>query len=102
MPGNLNQMMQQAMQMQAEMQRHQEELATRSFEGSAGGGVVTVIMRGDGSLDRVTIDPGVLDDAEMLGDLIVAAVNQAQSALAEAAAAGMGSIGGMDLGGLLG
>jgi len=102
MPGNMNEIMQQAMQMQAEMQRRQEELLTRTFEGSAGGGVVTAVVRGDGSLERVTIDPDVMDDAEMLGDLIVAAVNLAQAGLSDAASEGIGALGDMDLGGLLG
>jgi DNA-binding YbaB/EbfC family protein len=105
MPGNMNQLMQQAMEMQAEMQRQREELLERTFEGSAGGGVVTAVVRGDGTLDRVTIDPDVLDDAEMLGDLVVAAVNAAVGALSEAAADGLGSLGDLDLGdlgGLLG
>lgn len=102
MPGDMNQLMQQAMQMQAEVQRQREELLEQTFEGSAGGGVVTAVVLGDGSLDRVTIDPDVLDDAEMLGDLVVAAVNAALGALNETAAEGLGSIGGMDLGGLLG
>ncbi len=101
-PGNMNQLMQQAMQMQAEMQQHREELLTKTFEGSSGGGVVTAVVRGDGTVDRVTIDPEVLDDAEMVGDLVVAAVNQAIDALNREAAAELGSFGGMDLGGLLG
>lgn len=102
MPGNMNQLMQQAMEMQAEMQQQREELLTRTFEGSAGGGVVTAVVRGDGSVERVSIDSEVLDDAEMLGDLVVAAVNQALASLNDAASEGLGSIGGMDLGGLLG
>jgi len=102
MPGNMNQLMQQAMQMQAEMQQHRDELATKTFEGTAGGGVVTAVVRGDGSVERVMIDPSVLDDAEMVGDLVVAAINQALSALNQEAAGGMGSLGGIDLGGLLG
>lgn len=98
----MNQLMQQAMQMQAEMQRQREDLATRTFEGSAGGGVVVAVVRGDGTLERVIIDPDVMDDAEMLGDLVVAAVNAATGALNAAASEGLGSIGGVDLGGLLG
>lgn len=101
----MGQLMKQAMQMQAEMQKAREELAEQTFEGSAGGGVVTAVVGGDGTLQRVTIDPDVLDDAEMLGDLVVAAVNQALAALNEAASEGLGSIGDLDLGdlgGLLG
>ena len=98
----MNQLMQQAMRMQADMQQHREQLATKTFEGTAGGGVVTAIVGGDGSLDRVMIDPSVLDDAEMVGDLVVAAVNQALSALNQEMADGVGALGGMDSGGLLG
>ena len=96
----MNQLMKQAMQMQSEMMERRAELADRTFEGSAGGGVVKAIVRGDGSLHRVDIDPSVLDDAEMLGDLVVAAVNQALEALNREAADSLGSLG--DLGGLLG
>jgi DNA-binding protein YbaB len=60
------------------------------------------VVRGDGSLERVTIDPKVLDDAEMLGDLVVAAVNQALEALRSEAGGGLESLEGLDLGGLLG
>ena len=102
MPGNMNQLMRQAMQMQAEVQRKREELATQTFESSVGGGLVTATVRGDGSVERVTIDPSVLDDADMLGDLVVAAVNQALAALQTSAAEELGDVGGMDLGGLLG
>jgi len=102
MPGNMNQLMQQAMEMQVEMQQRREDLLTKTFEGSSGGGVVTAVVRGDGTVDRVTIDPSVLDDAEMVGDLVVAAVNRALDALNQEATAGLGSLSGMDLGGLLG
>lgn len=98
----MNQLLQQAMQMQAEVHKARQELAEQVFEGTAGGGAVTAVVNGDGSLHRVVIDPAVLDDAEMLGDLVVVAVNQALGALEEAASEGLGSLGGMDLGGLLG
>lgn len=88
--------------MQAEMQQHREELLTKTFQGSSGGGVVTAVVRGDGTVDRVTIDPAVLDDEEMVGDLVVAAVNQAIEALHRESSPELGSLGGLDLGGLLG
>lgn len=94
--------MRQAMELQNQMQQQRAELADKTFEGTAGGGVVTAIVRGDGTLDRVTIDDSVLDDADMLGDLIVAAVNQALASLSEEAAAGLGAVDGLDLGGILG
>jgi DNA-binding YbaB/EbfC family protein len=102
MPGNMNQLMQQAQRMQAEMQEQRAELLTKTFSGTSGGGVVSAVVRGDGSLDRVTIDPAVLDDAEMLGDLVVAAVNQALEALNRETDGGPESLAGLDLGGLLG
>lgn len=98
----MNKLMRQAMQLQADMEQRRAELQARSFAGSAGGGVVRAVVGGDGSVERVTIDPSVLDDSEMLGDLVVAAVNQALAALNEEASAGLGEIGGLDLNGLLG
>lgn len=104
MPKDMRQLMEQAQQMQSQMQAAQEELATRTYEGSAGGGVVKAVVRGSGDLVSVTFDPSVLDpdDPEMAGDLVVAAVNQALAAANEEAAAAMGLASGMDLGGLLG
>ncbi len=97
--------MQQAQQMQAQIQSAQEELAEKTYEGTAGGGVVKAVVLGSGDLVSVEFDPSVLDpdDPEMAGDLVVAAVNQALAAVAADAAESMGGLpGGMDLGGLLG
>ena len=105
MPKDMRQLMQQAQQMQQQMVAAQEQLAQKTYEGSAGGGVVTAVVRGTGELVSVTFDPAVLDpdDAEMAGDLVVAAVNQAFSAMNADAEASMGNLGGgMDLGGMLG
>lgn len=80
-------------------------MAEQEFEGSSGGGVVKATVKGSGEVLRVNIDPSVIDpdDAEMLGDLVVAAINSALTNVSEAANAQMGDItGGMDLGGLLG
>jgi DNA-binding YbaB/EbfC family protein len=104
-PQDMRKLMEQAQQMQEQMAAHQEQLATQTFEGTAGGGVVKATVTGSGSLVSVEIDPEVIDpeDAEMLGDLIVAATNQALASANEASQAGMGGIaGGLDLGGLLG
>lgn len=102
----MNELMQQAAAMQAEMQQRQADLARQEFTGTAGGGVVTATVTGDGSLVSVDIEPSVLDpeDVEMVGDLVVAAVNNAMGQVSEAAADTMGGIdlGGLDLGGLLG
>lgn len=101
---DVRQVMQQAAEMQAEMQRRQEALASRTFEGSAGGGVVTAVVAGDGELRRIDIDPSVLDpgDPEMVGDLVVAAVAQAQALVSEAVTETLGGLGGLDLSGLTG
>ncbi|MDA0322297.1 MAG: YbaB/EbfC family nucleoid-associated protein [Verrucomicrobia bacterium] len=80
---NLKKMMQQAASMQKDMERIQEELALKTVEFSSGGGMVTAVARGDGSLADVRIDAKVVDpeDVEMLQDLVLASVN---GALAEA------------------
>ena len=74
----LGDLMKQAQQMQAEMARLQEEAGARRVEGSAGGGLVTVVANGRGDLVSVRIDPeAAAEDREMLQDLIVAAANDA-------------------------
>lgn len=105
MPKDMRQLMQQAQKMQAEMQRAQEELAGKTYEGTAGGGVVKAVVKGSGQLEQVIFDPSVLDpdDPEFVGDLVVAAVNSAMAAMADDASSAMGGVtGGLDLGGLLG
>ena len=102
---DLNKLMQQAAQMQEQLMAAQDEMSSKEFEGTSGGGVVTAVVTGGGDLRSVTIDPSVIDpgDPEMLGDLIVAAVNQATKAAQGAASDQMGDVtGGLDLGGLLG
>ena len=74
MPGNMQQMMQQAQRMQQKMQ---EEIALIKVEATAGGGMVTVNMDGQKNLLSVKIDPEVAGDVEMLQDLIVAAASEA-------------------------
>jgi DNA-binding YbaB/EbfC family protein len=92
--------MQQAARMQAQMQERQAAMADETFEGTAGGGAVTAVVTGSGDLVSVDIDPMVLDpdDPEMVGDLVVAAVNQAIGTMRKAAAEGLGT--GLDLGDL--
>jgi len=77
MRGNIAQMMQQAQRMQDNLKRVQEELATLEVTGSAGGGMVSVTLSGKMEVRRVHIDPSVLGDAEMLEDLVTAAMNDA-------------------------
>jgi len=105
MPKDMRQLMQQAQQMQAQIEAAQIELSAKTYDGTAGGGVVKAVVRGSGELVSVEFDPGILDpdDPEMAGDLVVAAVNLALAAAADDAADSMGGVaGGMDLGGLLG
>ena len=74
LPGNMQQMMRQAQQMQEKLQ---EEIAQIKVEASAGGGMVTVKMDGQKNMLAVKIDPEVAGDVEMLQDMIVAASNEA-------------------------
>jgi hypothetical protein len=101
----MRKLMQQAQQMQEELATAQDQLASATFEGSAGGGVVKATVTGSNEIVSVAIDPSVIDpdDAEMLEDLVVAAVNQAIKNAADAAQQSLGGLtGGLDLGGLLG
>lgn len=74
---SMQKMMQQAQQLQREMEKEQAELESMTFEGTAGGGMVKVVMQGSKQLVSVEIKPEVVDpdDVEMLQDLIVAAFN---------------------------
>ena len=76
---NINDLLQQAQQMQEQMARVQEELASETVEASAGGGMVTVKATGAGEVSEIKIDPKAIDpdDPELLADLITAAVNEA-------------------------
>jgi nucleoid-associated protein EbfC len=74
LPGNMQQMMRQAQQMQEKMK---QEIALIKVEATAGGGMVSVHMDGQKNLLSVKIDPEVAGDVEMLQDLIVAAVSEA-------------------------
>jgi DNA-binding YbaB/EbfC family protein len=105
MPKDMRQLMQQAQQMQQQLQQTQAELAEKTYEGSAGGGVVKAVVKGSGELVSVSFDPSVLDpdDPDFVGDLVVAAVNAATRTAGDDASSAMGGLaGGMDLGGLLG
>ncbi|MDP2821985.1 MAG: YbaB/EbfC family nucleoid-associated protein [Sulfuritalea sp.] len=77
MKGGIANLMKQAQQMQANMQKAQEELANLEVEGQSGAGAVKVTMTGKHDVKRVVIDPSVMDDREMLEDLIAAALNDA-------------------------
>jgi DNA-binding YbaB/EbfC family protein len=90
---NLNQMMRQVQQMQAEMMKAQEELKNEVVEASAGGGMVTVKISGDLELKELRIDPEAVDpdDVELLQDMVQAAVNEAIRSAQELAATKMGA-----------
>ncbi|MEM9257316.1 MAG: YbaB/EbfC family nucleoid-associated protein [Pseudomonadota bacterium] len=78
MKGSLTDLMQQAQEMQAQMQRMQEELANSEVRGEAGAGLVSVVMTGRHDVKRVEIDDSVLqEDKAVLEDLLAAAVNDA-------------------------
>jgi DNA-binding YbaB/EbfC family protein len=88
---NIQQMMKQAQQMQ---ERLQQQMAELRVEVSAGGGMVTVVVNGAKQIQSLKIDPEVVskDDVEMLQDLILAAVNDAQRKVDEAMAQKMGGM----------
>ena len=77
--GGMQQMMKQANQMQSKIKKIQEELATQEFEGTAGGGAVTVKVSGENKVLDVSIKADIMEsgDAEMLQDLILIATNEA-------------------------
>ncbi len=79
MPGNMNNLMKQAKKMQAQMAEKQQEIESKEFEASAGGGAVKVKISGTREVLSVSLEPDVVDpdDIEMLEDLIVAATNEA-------------------------
>jgi DNA-binding YbaB/EbfC family protein len=83
--GSIAGLMQQAQKMQQEMQRAQEELARLEVTGQSGGGMVEIVMNGKHAVRKVTIDPSLTDDLEMLEDLLTAAVNDAVNKVAETA-----------------
>jgi DNA-binding YbaB/EbfC family protein len=95
-PGGLDMgaLLKQAQQMQAEMMKAQEQLKDETVDASAGGGMVKVVMGGDLTLREIKIDPEAIDpdDAEMLADMVQAAVNEAIRAAQELASSKMGGI----------
>ena len=102
MMGGMNQMnmMKQAQKMQQEMLKLQEELESREFTASAGGGVVKAVVSGKKELLRLEIDPEAVDpeEVEMLQDMVVAAVNEALRAAEAQASANMSKLtGGLNL-----
>ena len=109
-PPNMNQMLKQVQQMQAEMAKAQEELKNETVEATAGGGTVTVVMSGELKVAEDRIDPDAVDPygVELLQDLVLAAFNEALRSAQElqtrklgAATGGLGDLaGGLGLPGL--
>ena len=105
MPGGMNQaaMMRQAQKMQQEMLRMQEEMETKTFSATSGGGMVTATVNGKHELQDIQINPDAVDpeDVEMLQDMVIAAVNEAlRNAEADKANNMSRMTGGLNLGGL--
>jgi DNA-binding YbaB/EbfC family protein len=102
--GNLGNIMKQAQAMQERLAKIQAEVATKTVQASAGGGMVTVVANGGMEVVSIKIDPEVLraNDAEMLQDLVVAATNEALRKAREMVAEEMkGVTGGLQIPGLL-
>jgi nucleoid-associated protein EbfC len=103
---DMNKMMQQVQQMQAEMAKAQEELAHETVEASVGGGMVTVKASGAGEIVEIKISKEAIDpdDAETLEDLVLAGVNEAlrsaQDLMQSRLGGAMGGLGGLGLPGL--
>ena len=76
---NINKLMKEAKKMQADMEKSQEELTSRTFEATAGGGAIKVVVTGDKSIKSIEISKDVVDpdDVEMLQDLILTCINDA-------------------------
>ncbi len=101
--GNLGNIMKQAQAMQEQLAKVQAEVATKTVQASSGGGMVSVVANGGLEIVSVRIDPEVLksNDAEMLQDLVVAAVNEALRKAREMVAEEMkGVTGGLQIPGL--
>jgi DNA-binding YbaB/EbfC family protein len=95
----------QALEMQQRLAAAQDEAASETIEGSAGGGAVKIVMTGGGDVTSVRIDPKVVDpqDVEMLEDLVLAALHDAAAKAAALAQANLGDLfGGSGLGDLFG
>ena len=105
MPGGMNQaaMMKQAQKMQQEMLRMQEEMESKTYTATTGGGMVTAEVSGKHQLVNLTIKEEAVDpdDVDMLQDMIIAAVNEAMRTADNDAANNMSRLtGGLNLGGL--
>ena len=101
---NMSGMMKQAQKLQKKMLKMQEELATKTVEATAGGGMVKEIANGSQKIESITLEPEVVDpeDIEMLQDLIIAATNDALNKSQEMVSAQMSKLtGGMNIPGMM-
>lgn len=94
MPGNMNNLMKQAQKMQRQMEEKTKEFEEKTWQASAGGGMVTVEVSGKKEIAKITIKPEVVDpdDIETLEDLIMAATNEAYRSMEEETAQAMDNI----------
>ncbi len=100
---DIQKLMKQAQQMQAGMQKSQEELAQKHVEASVGGGKVTVVANGAGDVQSIKIDPAVVDasDVEFLEELVLSGVQEAVAKGKEMASAEMSKLtGGLNIPGM--
>ncbi|MDY6334954.1 MAG: YbaB/EbfC family nucleoid-associated protein [Lachnospiraceae bacterium] len=97
MPGNMQNLMKQAQRMQRQMEESKKALDEKEFTAKSGGGAVEVVMMGDHALKSITISKEAVDpdDVEMLQDLIVAAVGEANRQISEAAEQAFGGMAGL-------
>lgn len=101
---NMGGMLKQAQKLQAQMMKLQEELAQRTVEAAAGGGMVKAVANGRQQITALTIEKEVInpEDAEMLQDLVLAAVNEALTKSQEMVSSEMGKLtGGFNIPGLM-
>ena len=101
---DMKQMIRQAQKMQAQLAQAQEEIRSMTFEAAAGGGMVKAVVRGDLSLESISIDPAVVDpdDVEMLEDFVTLAVNEAIETAKRTSEEEMGAItSGLNIPGLM-
>lgn len=88
--------MKQAQAMQKKMEQAQQELATKEFEGTSGGGSVKVVLNGKGEINSLKLDKTIVDpeDVQMLEDLVIAAIRDAKKKVDDSAQDAMSSISG--------
>jgi nucleoid-associated protein EbfC len=99
---DMDKLLQQMGEMQEQVKKAQDELASETVEATAGGGMVKVIANGTGEIREIKIDPKAIDpnDPEMLEDMILAAVNEAVRSAHSLMESKLGGVAGGTLGGL--